>query len=1465
MFGSMRNFLDKYQKHLLVVLAAFLMVVFVIPMGVFTERGQPQIEGRIFGRDVTRAGIDDFRSRWLRLGLNFVRTDMETQEGEHIFNTYLLVRAAREEGVRASSDAVNRMMRQRPRYNQRIEYVLADPDDLADDIELDADEVRQFHRTESEHRDEPFEDVEAAVRDEYRALQTRRLAAQLAREAHQQIEAIPEPAREGDRWRRALATAAESTDPPLTYQLSGSFNEQNAADVLDRLTLPAPDATLPDAVAELLFRIPVGQVSPLFQAGDKHYFFRVTEVSAGMTAQGTLFNRDYGWRHGQYVLLREYADYDELFEAKIGLSTSRARLTFEEYLQVQEYVRLMAGTDETTPLSSDTAEQATRMSTEEASALVLEFGVRPFYDLAAPPSPEELLTFYDERKRHEPTMFSFGYLQPASVRIQYARGTEAQRTDLRRLTRETRDAAASPAGFESRATELGLEFGTSDRLMSAEQLRRQFPDMAQAEAFPDMAFQDMMWPPLSPAPGMPAPETGQISPILSANGELFIFRVLDREDARAVEFDRLPPQDQQRVQMEHARFRAVQKAKDAASDLKRRIAGDLLARLAQENGLDIQTDTIIGGHAPDLPDALADYVDRRLTHAPGEIVPLVEHDGVRYTAVTVRVDEIADEIHIEYVAFSPDDIAAVEPDDEFDGPYREYLREALVDIFRTTAAELQLPARARTTDPFRDDDPDALLGDETLARAAFQLEPNTVSPPIVGEEYVVIMVREPSEAVEERKLEWMSVDPESYRPLTVTVDEDEARAFYQEHRDTFREPTRSRAEFILATFDRVQSQIMETITDEEIEDYYQADLESEAPQYEDRELDNRLRQAIRRELARTRAREEAAEQTVRLARQAALEADETELTAIARELPDEHRQRIIADVTERITDDDVMVHPYLYSPEIAALIVESPVNELSDPIEVPGQGWVVFRVVERTDAFVPEFEDIEAEVVRAARADKLADRARRAVETVWAEVTAQPELSIAQALQRPELTDELPPRVELHPPAYTSYAEAEASPDISLALRQAAFTVEPGRVTDIVESHGQFQFARVIEAREHELAKVHYIPFPADLYAAMIEIEEDEARQHYEEHKADYMTDLVYELETLTFAEDELDEAELEPTEDELEQAYRQLRARFKDEDASEPGRPVYKPLTDDSVREEVGRIAREEKTRARAGELLRAAYEMLRADEPAELGDIADELPGVELSTHVEYLPDAPAEASTFPWLHDLPGLGSFLEAAEVGDTSPLLRSLTGRWAIARLARVHDPEVPDFEEVRYDIELDLERRKQLAWVEAFARTIADRVEEPTAEGLTNALPDRQAFRQIIGEVYLDHVPPTTRADLMHHQHQLSWQMQWLDQMPPEQRQWMEFQLLHGAAGLVRMEQMFNLRYLEISEPIVIGDKAMNCAIQILTELEQPEVDPEMAAQLADSYRRQAYRERLAALIRSVVDQYEPVRRPQLQ
>ncbi len=1465
MFGSMRKILDKYQKLLLVVLAAFLMVIFVIPMGIFTQPTQRRVEGKIFGRDVTHDSINDFSRRWQRLGLNFVRSGMEARDGEVVFNTYLLRLAAQEEGVRASSDAVNRMMRQRPKYNQRIEYVLADPDDLAEDIDPDVDELRQFHETESEHRDEPFEDVEAAVRDEYQAVRAGRLAAQLAREAHEQVEAIPEPAREGDSWRRALAAAAESTDPPLAYQLSDSFNQGNAADVLDRLTLPAPDTTLPEAVKELLFQIPAGQVSPLFQAGDKHYFFRVTEISAGVTAQGTLFNRDYGWRHGQYVLLREYADYDELFEAKVGLSTSRARRTFQEYLQVQEFVRLMAGRDETTPIADDTAEQAIRMSTEEASGLVLEFGVQPFFDTATPPSPEELLEFYEERKHRDATMFSFGYLQPASVRIQYARGTDGQRTELRQLSRETRDAAASPAGFESRATELGLEFGVTDRLLSADQLREQFPGMAQADAFPDIAFQDIMWPPLAPAPGMPAPETGQISPILSTNGELFIFRVLEREDARAVDFGNLPPQTQQQVQMDYARFRAVQGAKNTASDLKRRIARDLLARVAKENDLDIRTDTIIGGHAPDLPDALTEYVDRRLTHAPGEIVPLVEHEGVRHTAVTVRVDEIADEIHIEYIAFSPDDIAAVEPDNGFDESYRTYLREALIDIFRTTAAELQLPARAQTTDPFRDDDPDALLGDESLARAAFELEPNTISPPVVGEEHVVIMVREPSESVEERKLEWMSVDPGAYRPLTVTVDEDEARAYYQEHRDTFREPSRSRAEFILATFDRVQSQIMDTITDEEIEAHYQADLESETPQYEDRELDDRLRQAIRRELARTRAREEAAEQTIRTAHEAALDAEEAELTEVAQELPDEYRQRVIADVTDRITDDDVMVHPHLYSPEIAALIAASPVNELADPIEVPGQGWLVFRVIERTDAFVPEFEDIEAEVFRAAREDKLADRARRAVETVWAEVTARPDLSIAQALQQPGLTEELPPRVELQPPAYTSYAEAEASPDISLPLRQAAFTVEPGRVTDIVESNGLFQFARVIEAREHELAKVHYIPFPADLYAAMVEFEEDEARQHYEEHKADYMTEVVYELETLTFAEDELDEEELEPTEEELEQAYRQLRARFKDEDASEPGRPVYKPLTDESVREEVGQIAREEKTRARAGELLRAAYEKLQEDEAAKLADIADDLPGVELSTHVEYIPDAPAEESTFPWLHDLPGLDSFLNAAETGDTSPLLRSLTGRWAIVRLTRVHEPDVPDFEEVRFEIERDLERRKQLAWVKTFAETIADRVDEPTAEGLTNALPDRDAFRQIVGEVYLEQISPATRADLMQIQHQLSQQMQWLEQMPAQQREWMEFQLLQGAGMLVQMEQLFTLRHIEISEPVLVGDKAMSCAVQILTELEQPEVEPEMAAQLADSYRRQAYRERLAALIRSVVDQYEPAHSPQLQ
>ncbi|MFW6158142.1 MAG: hypothetical protein ACOC8E_02145, partial [Planctomycetota bacterium] len=397
MLGGMRKILDKYQKHLLVVLAAFLMVVFIIPVRQMMQPRSSYREGTLYGVEVTRADWETFGERWATLGLGFARA-RGSRKGP-AFDTYLLLLAARHHGVRVGPDAVTAMLRKHPPHTEEIEYVLADPDDLAGTIEPSQAELRRFHKETSERKDEPFDEVEDAVRREYQAARARELAPDLIRAARREVAAIARQGREGKSWEGALGTAAAGQDPALTHRLTRPFTEETAARALRPLTTAGPDGepVLPDDVRETLFSIPIGEVSPVFQAGDKYYFFRVTHISAGFTAQGKLVKKDSGWLHGRYVVLREYKNYNEIVEAKLGQSTEQMRETCKEYLIVQKYVRLLCGPEQAAPLPADVSAQAVARATEETQGLMLDVGIRPFYNRTDRPAREELLDFYDRR------------------------------------------------------------------------------------------------------------------------------------------------------------------------------------------------------------------------------------------------------------------------------------------------------------------------------------------------------------------------------------------------------------------------------------------------------------------------------------------------------------------------------------------------------------------------------------------------------------------------------------------------------------------------------------------------------------------------------------------------------------------------------------------------------------------------------------------------------------------------------------------------------------------------------------------------------------------------------------------------------------------------------------------------------------------------------------------------------------
>jgi len=776
--------------------------------------------------------------------------------------------------------------------------------------------------------------------------------------------------------------------------------------------------------------------------------------------------------------------------------------------------------------------------------------------------------------------------------------------------------------------------------------------------------------------------------------------------------------------------------------------------------------------------------------------------------------------------------------------YIEYLHQRLADAFRKylnahpLELDREIPLERQTTLTFfHIDDTHPLNGDRALIKAAFQLKPGELAGPLVGDSAAAVMMLVPPEpgkpdtanpqTRKERKLEFITVRPREYDPLSVTVTDADARKYYDAHREEFRPPARARAEFLLASFDRIATAIEPAVTEQAVEDYYQANRNTAYPK---RELDAELRKTIRSLLAKNRARESEAKQAIEAAR--AKVGDRP--LAKAAKLPGA-RGRLTAGNTPLLGPGDNNIPGIGYAPRLVAAIVAGKKGELSQPIETDS-GWAVFRVTEKPARKLPKFEAVIAAARGKERERRLAEKARKALEKIRAEV-ARTKASIADVLKQPEFAAGLPypqgVRVDT-----TGYADAKRAVEhfrMTNALCNAAFRVKPGQTTAVIQTKDRLQFARIVDAKTNTLVKVHYVLVPASLYTPMIQVSEKEAKQYYEANKGKYKRPRYYELEYL-LADTWRLKRSITPSDDDIKAAYTQLRHLFVDQEASTGGITVYKPLKE--VRWDVSDKLAAYRARQQADALAAKALAALRGDKAKSLEAVAKQEKELRHVSSAEYTPDG--EDNPGP-LRDVPGLDAFLASAKAGDTSPVLRGPDGP-VVVRLTKAHPAEVLPFEQVRQKVEADAALPRGLSKAKAMVEQVMAKIKKPaTAESIGTA-----AAQFSVQTKEQHRLKP--RDSLEVSRAQLEYLIQQARRFRP--------------SAVFRMEVLrglFELGPGEISQPLVAGERAESCSLAVLTRRTPPPPLSEQAAAEQDAANAQmVFQQRLARLLAEIRKQARP-------
>ena len=979
------------------------------------------------------------------------------------------------------------------------------------------------------------------------------------------------------------------------------------------------------------------------------------------------------------------------------------------------------------------------------------------------------------------------------------------------------------------------------------------PELAGSTEFADLAFSQNM----RPFPRRIARDVQinvhPLSPPLVSHDKMFVFRVLEYLRPRAVSFDKLPPVEQQQVRRDYAHTLAVQKATGAARKIKVGVARALVAAIAAENKLAVKTAGVkpvgAAADATTVPPALVEHVTQKLQSARGGIARLIQDGDTYYTAAITAADEKTYEVKIDYIRFTAEEFTAAirpskneidtrartirdtalkendgekpEPTEEqvkqagaeliaewkkgdFRSRYVTYLNRRLTEVFRehveANPLEIDRVVRLRqiTSSFFHADDTSPLGGDPVLIEAAFKLKPLQLSGVITGKSAAAIMLLDREETRDERKAEFVSVNPKDDGLPPFTVTDADATKYYNAHPDEFRRPAQARAEFAFASFDAVADVVAPSVTPEEIEAYYK---EHASTAYVERLLDERLRGTIRRLLARKRAEETAAEQAVGATHRVAAAGS----LSLAQAVAAVGRLGLVSGTTPRLSAENGLIPTIGFDPDLVTKIVAAEADKLNEPVRTGG-GWVVFRVTEKQASVLPELKDVLPAARAAARKERLSARAAAALEKVRAFLAKNPKATIKAALARPELAAGLPFDLAAQTAGFFDKEHATGYPQMTSLLSDAIFSAKPGQTTAVVKTGEGVQLARVIEAKTNRVIAVHYVRIGADLFAPKIRIPDADAEAYYAAHKADYARPKRYELECL-FPDVMKIQADIKPSDADIAEAYVQVQDQFRNRKS--PG--GYLSL--DVVRGRIVDLLKTRRGKREAEKLAGKALELLAKDAKRPFKEIIDELKNLRPEPVATYEPGGKDTPSS---LRAVAGLDAFLATAQPGAVSPVLRASAGP-ILVRVKKILPAGTTPFDDVKERIKKNLAVSRGLIDARKRAEQVRAKIVKPTAAGLQAAAAQFPVETVHVERLKVEDPGYISRKMLENYHRRI---------VDAARRG-------AGPSGMIfrlaAYGSLFSLRPGEVSELAVAGDRADTCSLAVLAGARHEPAGPNAA------------------------------------
>lgn len=274
----------------------------------------------------------------------------------------------------------------------------------------------------------------------------------------------------------------------------------------------------------------------------------------------------------------------------------------------------------------------------------------------------------------------------------------------------------------------------------------------------------------------------------------------------------------------------------------------------------------------------------------------------------------------------------------------------------------------------------------------------------------------------------------------VKLSKEDIKSFYERNRESLKEPLKVRVEYLAYSYDKFTSAAQ--ITDKEIEEYYQAHLETKFRQPREAK--------VRYISARVPPGADAKEKQATFAR----------LSAVAKEARagrsfTELAKKASDDLAEAQAGDAGWVAQGQMPPTVDKIIFSLPKGGVSEPVETPG-GFQIYQIEDTKAAKSPSLKEATPEIIRELRREKAKADAAKA-----AERDREKALSGADFAK---LAQEGGAKINVT----DWFALGEVVPDIgpSQEFYKSAFDLSPQQTSQVIAGDNAYYLLRLKERKE---------------------------------------------------------------------------------------------------------------------------------------------------------------------------------------------------------------------------------------------------------------------------------------------------------------------------------------------------------------------------------------------------------------